>query len=261
MKLRLTRPIIFFDLETTGLNISTDRIVELSYLKVFPDGEEESRTMRFNPGIPISRQASEITGITDDDVKDKPRFAECAAQLADIFSGSDLAGYNSDKFDVPLLVEEFLRAGVAFDIDKAQRIDVQTIYHKKERRTLSAAYRFYCDKDLENAHSASADTRATYEVLQAQLDRYDDLRPEVGALAEYSKQTRNVDLAGRIVLDEHDNAVFNFGKYRGRRVLDVLRTDSGYYSWMMQGDFTQNTKQVLTRIRLQTLVTHPVNKD
>ncbi|MCH5181316.1 MAG: 3'-5' exonuclease [Prevotellaceae bacterium] len=261
MKLRLTRPLVFFDLETTGLSVSNDRIVELSYLKVFPDGEEESRTMRFNPGIPISRQASEVTGITDDDVKDKPRFAERAAELAEVFSDCDIAGYNSDKFDVPLLVEEFLRAGVAFDIDKARRIDVQTIYHKKERRTLSAAYRFYCDKELENAHSALADTRATYEVLEAQLERYDDLQPDVAMLAAYSKQTRNVDLAGRMVLDEGGNVVFNFGKYRGRRVLDVLRTDPGYYSWMMQGDFTQNTKQVLTRIRLQSLAARPENKN
>lgn len=261
MKLRLTRPLVFFDLETTGLSVSNDRIVELSYLKVFPDGEEESRTMRFNPGIPISRQASEVTGITDDDVKDKPRFAERAAELAEVFSDCDIAGYNSDKFDVPLLVEEFLRAGVAFDIDKARRIDVQTIYHKKERRTLSAAYRFYCDKELENAHSALADTRATYEVLEAQLERYDDLQPDVAMLAAYSKQTRNVDLAGRMVLDEGGNVVFNFGKYRGRRVLDVLRTDPGYYSWMMQGDFTQNTKQVLTRIRLQSLTARPENKN
>lgn len=257
MKLRLTRPLIFFDLETTGLSVSNDRIVELSYLKVFPDGEEESRTMRFNPGIPISRQASEVTGITDDDVKDKPRFADRARELAEVFSDCDIAGYNSDKFDVPLLVEEFLRAGVAFDIDKARRIDVQTIYHKKERRTLAAAYRFYCDKELENAHSAQADTRATYEVLEAQLERYADLQPEVAMLAEFSKQTRNVDLAGRMVLDESGNAVFNFGKYRGRRVLDVLRTDPGYYSWIMQGDFTQNTKQVLTRIRLQSLASRP----
>ncbi len=253
MALKLTRPLIFFDIETTGLSISTDRIVELCFIKIHPNGNEEAQTIRFNPQMPISREASEVTGITNEDVKDCPTFKEKAAELAKIFSGCDIAGYNSNSFDVPLLVEEFLRVGVDFDISKAKLVDVQTIFFKKEPRNLTAAYSFYCDKDLENAHSAMADTRATYEVLKAQLERYPDLSGDVNFLSDFTKRNDNVDLAGRIVYNEQRQEVFNFGKYRGKPVLEVLQRDPGFYAWMMQGDFTQNTKQVLTKLRLKLL--------
>ena len=253
MALKLTRPLIFFDIETTGLSISTDRIVELCFIKIHPNGNEEAQTIRFNPQMPISREASEVTGITNEDVKDCPTFKEKATELAKIFSGCDIAGYNSNSFDVPLLVEEFLRVGVDFDISKAKLVDVQTIFFKKEPRNLTAAYSFYCDKNLENAHSAMADTRATYEVLKAQLERYPDLSGDVNFLSDFTKRNDNVDLAGRIVYNEQRQEVFNFGKYRGKPVLEVLQRDPGFYAWMMQGDFTQNTKQVLTKLRLKLL--------
>jgi len=253
MKLNITTPIIFFDLETTGLDVAKDRIVELCYIKVFPNGEEESRTMRFNPTIPISKQASEITGITDEDVADCPTFADRAADLFKIFDECDFAGFNSNRFDIPLLCEEFMRCNKDLDVSKRKCIDVQNIYHKLERRTLSAAYKFYCDKDLENAHSADADTRATLEVLEAQLDKYpDDLQNNVKFLAEYSQMNKNVDFAGRIIKNDDDVPVFNFGKHKGKPVVDVLRAEPSFYHWMMQGDFPQNTKQVLTRIYLQS---------
>ncbi|MBO5699623.1 MAG: 3'-5' exonuclease [Bacteroidaceae bacterium] len=251
MSLKLTRPLLFFDIESTGLSIAYDRIVELCFIKIHPNGNEESQTLRFNPLIPISPEASEVTGITNADVADCPTFKEKAAELAQIFSGCDIAGYNSNSFDVPLLVEEFLRAGVDFDISKAKLVDVQTIFFKKEPRNLTAAYRFYCDKDLQEAHSALADTRATYEVLKAQLERYPDLVGEVNFLSEFTKRNDNVDLAGRIVYNEQRQEVFNFGKYRGKPVVEVLQRDPGFYAWMMQGDFTQNTKQVLTKLRLR----------
>lgn len=253
MALKLTRPLIFFDIETTGLSISTDRIVELCFVKVYPNGNEEAQSLRFNPQMPISAEATAVTGITNEDVKDCPTFKEKAAELAKIFTGCDIAGYNSNGFDVPLLVEEFLRVGVDFDISKAKLVDVQTIFFKKEPRTLTAAYSFYCDKDLENAHSAMADTRATYEVLKAQLERYPDLVGDVNFLADFTKRNDNVDLAGRIVYNEQRQEVFNFGKYRGKPVLEVLQRDPAFYAWMMQGDFTQNTKQVLTKLRLKLL--------
>lgn len=251
MSLKLTRPLLFFDIESTGLSIAYDRIVELCFIKIHPNGNEESQTLRFNPLIPISPEASEVTGITNADVADCPTFKEKAAELAQIFSGCDIAGYNSNSFDVPLLVEEFLRAGVDFDISKAKLVDVQTIFFKKEPRNLTAAYRFYCDKDLQEAHSALADTRATYEVLKAQLERYPDLVGEVNFLSEFTKRNDNVDLVGRIVYNEQRQEVFNFGKYRGKPVVEVLQRDPGFYAWMMQGDFTQNTKQVLTKLRLR----------
>lgn len=251
MRLNLTKPIIFFDIEATGLNISADRIVELSFIKVHPNGNEESQTLRFNPGKHISAEASAVNGITDKDVEHCPPFKEKAKELAAIFQECDIAGFNSNQFDVPMLVEEFARNGADFDIRKCKLVDVQTIYHKLEQRTLSAAYKFYCKRDLENAHSALADTRATYEVLQAQLDRYpDDLKNNVEWLSEFSRRNRNVDLAGRFVYNEQGTAVINFGKYKGRPVTDVLRTDPGYFGWMMQGDFTQDTKQVLMQLRL-----------
>ncbi len=253
MQLNLKRPLVFFDLETTGINISTDRIVEISYLKVYPDGREEAKTMRINPGMPIPPEATAVHKITDADVAGCPTFKEVAASIAADLEGCDLAGYNSNRFDVPLLVEELLRAGVSVDISNRKLIDVQAIFHKMEQRTLSAAYRFYCDKDLNDAHSAQADTHATYEVLKAQLDRYPQLKNDMEALAEFTSYNRNVDLAGRIVYDDKGVETFNFGKYKGRAVVDVFRSDIGYYAWMMQGDFPLNTKNVITDIKMRSV--------
>lgn len=254
MKLNLSRPIVFFDIESTGLDTVHDRIVELCYIKVFPNGNEASETLRFNPGRHISAEATAVNGISDEDVADCPRFEERAEDLADIFSNCDIAGYNSNHFDVPLLVEEFLRAGVDFDVRQCRFIDVQTIYHKMEQRNLTAAYKFYCGKNLEDAHTAMADTRATYEVLQSQLDRYpDELQNDVAFLADFTRRSRNVDLAGRIVLNDQDVPTINFGKYRGRPVSEVLSRDPGYYGWIMQGDFPQETKQTFTRLRLNMI--------
>lgn len=252
MKLNLKRPIIFFDLETTGLDIAKDRIVELCYIRVEPNGNEEARSMRINPEMHIPEVASSVHGITDDDVKDCPTFADVAPQLAATFEGCDLAGFNSNRFDLPLLAEEFMKAGVNIDLSHVQAIDVQNIYHKLEKRTLAAAYKFYCGRDLENAHSALADTQATYEVLQAQLDHYpNDLQNDVDFLAEFSRMNRNIDFAGRFVYDESGKELISFGKYKGKAIKDVLSRDPGYYSWIMQGDFTLNTKQVLTKLRLK----------
>ena len=252
MKLNLKRPIIFFDLETTGLDIAKDRIVELCYIRVEPNGNEEARSMRINPEMHIPEVASSVHGITDDDVKDCPTFADVAPQLAATFEGCDLAGFNSNRFDLPLLAEEFMKAGVNIDLSHVQAIDVQNIYHKLEKRTLAAAHKFYCGRDLENAHSALADTQATYEVLQAQLDHYpNDLQNDVDFLAEFSRMNRNIDFAGRFVYDESGKELINFGKYKGKAIKDVLSRDPGYYSWIMQGDFTLNTKQVLTKLRLK----------
>jgi DNA polymerase-3 subunit epsilon len=253
MKLKLKNPIIFFDLETTGINIATDRIVELSYLKVDVQGNETTRTLLINPGMPIPKKASDIHGIMDDDVKNAPVFNEIAKTLANEFEGCDLAGYNSTKFDIPLLAEEFLRAGVDIDLKKRKFIDVQIIFMKMEPRTLSAAYKFYCNSELKQAHSAEADTRATYEVLQAQLDRYENLENDISSLAEFSSHNKQVDFAGRIIYDENDTEVFNFGKYKGQSVESVLDRDPAYYSWMMQGDFPLYTKKVLTTIKLRKL--------
>lgn len=252
MKLSLTRPIVFFDIEATGLNIATDRIVELCLLKVYPDGSEEALTQRFNPGIHISEEATAVNGIKDEDVANSPSFKEKANEIANKFKGCDIAGFNSNHFDIPLLVEEFIRAGVQFDISACKFIDVQNIYHKMEKRNLSAAYKFYCDKDLENAHTALADTKATYEVLQAQLDRYgEQLENNVAFLSNFSRRNNNVDLAGRVVYNDEGIEIINFGKHKGHPVAEVLRRESSYFSWIMQGDFTQNTKQVFMRIRLR----------
>lgn len=254
MELKLQKPIVFFDLETTGVNAIHDRIVEISYIKVFPDGNEESKTLRINPERHIPEQSSAIHGIYDEDVKDCPTFKQVARDIAAIFVNSDIAGFNSNYFDVPMLVEEMLRAGIDFDITKCRLIDVQNIYHKLEQRTLSAAYKFYCGKNLEDAHSAQADTRATYEVLKAQLDKYPDkLNNDVQFLSSFSKMNDNVDFAGRIIYNDKHIPVFNFGKYKGQSVEDVLARDPGYYGWMMQGDFPQNTKHVLTKLRLKAI--------
>lgn len=254
MQLNLKNPVVFFDLETTGINITQDRIVEISFLKVYPNGKEDVKSRRINPGIPIPPQATAIHGITDDDVKDCPTFRQVARSLADQLEGCDLAGFNSSRFDVPMLAEEFLRAGVDFDMSKRKFVDVQIIFHRKEQRTLEAAYTFYCNKQLENAHSAEADAIATYEVLKSQLDRYPDLANDIESLSkEYSSFNNNVDFAGRIILNEEGVEVFNFGKHKGKPVLQVLKNEPGYYSWMMDGDFPLNTKQALTKIRLKEL--------
>ncbi len=252
MKLSLTRPIVFFDIEATGLNVSTDRIVELCLLKVYPDGSEETLTQRFNPGIHISEEASAVNGIKDEDVAQSPRFKEKAKDIAEKFKGCDIGGFNSNYFDIPMLVEEFIRAGVDFNISDCQFVDVQNIYHKMEKRNLSAAYKFYCNKDLEAAHTALADTKATYEVLQAQLDKYDgQLENNVSFLSVFSRRNNNVDLAGRVVYNEEGVEIINFGKHKGHPVAEVLRKEPGYFNWIMQGDFTQNTKQVFMKIRLR----------
>jgi DNA polymerase-3 subunit epsilon len=252
MELNLKNPIVFFDLETTGTNINSDRIVEICYLKVYPDGREEARTMRINPEMHIPEASSAVHGIYDKDVADCPTFKQVAQNIANSIEGCDLAGFNSNRFDVPLLAEEFLRAGVDIDLSSRKFIDVQVIYHKLEQRTLSAAYKFYCQKNLEDAHSAEGDTRATYEVLKAQLDRYPEtLENSVDFLSSYSSFTRNVDFAGRLIYNEQGEEVFNFGKYKGQLVSQVLQRDPGYYSWMMQGDFALNTKQMLTKIKLR----------
>ena len=252
MQLNLRNPLVFFDLETTGINIVKDRIVEISFVKVHPNGKEECKTRRINPEMPIPPESTAIHGITDEDVKDCPTFKEIAKSLAAQIEGCDLAGYNSNRFDIPLLVEEFLRAGVDIDLNKRKFVDVQTIFHKMEQRTLSAAYKFYCDKSLENAHTAEADTMATYEILKAQLDRYpDDLQNDMEFLSKYSSFTNNVDFAGRMVYNEDGKEVINFGKYKGKLVEEVLKNDPGYYSWIMNGDFPLNTKKVLTEIKLR----------
>lgn len=252
MKLNLKRPIVFFDLETTGTNITNDRIVEISVVKVMPDGSEIVKTRRINPGCPIPAEATAVHHITDEDVKNEPEFRKVARSLADFFAGCDIAGFNSNRFDIPLLDQEFQRAGVDFDFSKARFVDVQTIFHKKEQRTLVAAYKFYCGKDLgDEAHSAAGDTMATYEVLKAQLDCYEDLPNDIEALSEFSSQNRNVDFMGRLIYDEQRREVINFGKYKGRLAEEVLKNDPGYYSWIMQGDFTKNTKDAFTRIRLR----------
>ena len=255
MQLNLKNPIVFFDLETTGINIIKDRIVEISFLKIHLNGKEESKTRRINPEMPIPPESTAIHGISDEDVKDCPTFREIAKSLASQIEGCDLAGFNSNRFDIPLLAEEFLRVGVEIDFSKRKFIDVQTIFHKMEQRTLAAAYKFYCDKDLENAHSAEADTRATYEVLKAQLDRYPTLENDMKFLSEFSSFTNNVDFAGRMIYNEEGEEVINFGKYKGQRVSDVLSRDTGYYNWIMKGDFPLNTKQKLTEIKLRTLNT------
>jgi DNA polymerase-3 subunit epsilon len=253
MELNLKNPIVFFDLETTGINPATDRIVEISYLKIHPNGKEESHTYRVNPGRPIPREATAIHHITDEMVAGCPGFKEIGQLIANDIKGCDLAGFNSNRFDIPLLAEEFLRNEIELDMSTRKFIDVQVIFHKMEQRNLSAAYRFYCNKELEDAHSAEADTRATYEVLKAQLDRYPDLQNDVAFLSEFSTQNHNVDFAGKFIYNNKGEEVFNFGKYKDVSVEEILKKDPGYYGWMMNGDFALNTKNVLTKIRLRSL--------
>jgi DNA polymerase-3 subunit epsilon len=279
MKLNMKKPLVIFDLETTGLDLVRDRIIQISYIKLLPSGEELRGNELINPERPIPQEVVTLTGISNDDVKDKPTFKQLGQKLAEIFTGSDFAGFNSNHFDIPLLAEEFLRAGIDFDFSKCRLIDVQTIFHKMERRNLAAAYKFYCGRKMEEdfeAHRADQDTEATYRVLMGELDKYapganEDpekvLENDMDKLAEFSKTNNNIDFAGRIVwgevkdrngkplLDKDGNPrlteVFNFGKHKGLPVADVLRIDPGYYSWILSGDFTYNTKQVLTRIRLR----------
>ena len=252
MKLQLKNPIVFFDLETTGTNIVSDRIVEIAYHKVSPNGREETKTMRINPGVPIPKSSTEIHGITDEDVADCPTFKLVAKEIVRDIEGCDLAGFNSNRFDIPLLAEELLRADVDVDLMKRKFVDVQVVFHKMEARTLSAAYKFYCNKDLEGAHGAEADTLATYEVLMSQLDRYPELKNDIEFLAKFSAQNNNADFAGRIIFDDKGEELINFGKYKGKRVVDVLNTDMGYYGWMMNSDFPLYTKKVLTNIKLRS---------
>ena len=253
MKLNLRRPLVFFDLETTGTNILRDRIVEISVVKVTPDGEREVKTSRINPEMHIPEESTAIHQITDEMVAQAPTFRQISKSLNQFFDDCDIAGFNSNKFDVPLLVEEFARAGINFDVNGRKFIDVQNIFHKMEQRTLVAAYRFYCGKELNGAHSANADTMATLEVLESQLDRYPDLKNDVDYLSEFSSGGRSLDLAGRIVLDDNDVPVFNFGKHKGRPVEDVLHREPSFYSWIMQGEFPKNTKDVLTQLRYKYL--------
>ncbi|MCM1138651.1 MAG: 3'-5' exonuclease [Duncaniella sp.] len=251
MKLNLKKPIVFFDLETTGVDVTNDHIVEISIIKVMPSGEEIEKTRRINPGVKIPPEATAVHHITDEDVADAPTFKQIARSLAKEMTGCDIAGFNSNKFDIPMLDQEFQRAGVKFDFSKARLIDVQTIFHKKEQRTLVAAYRFYCGKELDGAHSANADTRATYEVLMAQLDKYDDLPNDMEELSKFSNQNRSVDFMSRLIFNDNNEEVINFGKYKGKLATEVLQKDPSYYDWIMKGDFAQNTKDCFTRIKLR----------
>ncbi len=251
MKLNLKRPIIFFDLETTGVDTSKDRIVELSMVKIMPDGEKIIKTRRINPQMPIPESSTEIHGITDEDVKDCPSFAQVAKSLDQFIAGCDFGGFNSNRFDVPVLAEEFMRVGIEVDFKKRKFIDVQNIFHKMEQRTLVAAYKLYCGKDLTEAHSAEADTLATYEVLLAQIERYEELQNDVNFLAEFSTRAETVDFAGRIIYNDQGVEVFSFGKHRGKSVAEVFEKEPSYYAWMMDGDFPLYTKKVITEIRLR----------
>ena len=253
MELKLHRPICFFDLETTGIDVAKDKIVEIAILKVFPNGNKESKTWLVNPGIPIPESSSKIHGITDEKVANEPLFKELASQIYQMIKDSDLAGFNSDRFDIPLLAEELLRAGIDFDLGNRVSVDIQTIFHKKEERTLSAAYKFYCNQVLENAHSAMADTTATYEILKAQLDRYDDLENDIKFLADYTTRKKSVDFAGFIALNEDGKEIFTFGKHKGGIVEEILQREPGYYGWIQNADFPLFTKKVLTSIKLRKL--------
>jgi DNA polymerase-3 subunit epsilon len=253
MELKLHKPICFFDLETTGIQVSKDRIVEISILKVFPNGNKESKTWLVNPEMDIPAETTAIHGISNEKVANEPTFKQLAPTVYQMIKDSDLAGFNSDRFDIPLLAEEMLRAEIDFDMKNTVTVDVQTIFHKKEQRTLSAGYKFYCDKDLDGAHSAAVDTNATYEILLAQLERYPDLNNTVKELSEFSTRKKSVDFAGFIVFNKEDIEVFSFGKHKGRKVEEVLQTEPGYYNWIQNADFPLYTKKVLTAIKLRQL--------
>jgi len=249
--LNLKRPLAFFDLETTGVQVAQDRIVEISIIKLNPDGSEEVMTALVNPGIPIPAETSAIHGITDEKVKDASTFRELGAKVKEFIGNADLSGFNCLRFDVPLLMEEFLRNDLDMDMKNRKVVDVQNIFHKMEQRTLVAAYKFYCNKDLTNAHSAEADTRATMEVLLSQIEKYDELQDDVPSLHDFSKRGNNLDFAGQIVENEKGEAVFNFGKNKGKTVIEILKKQPGYYSWMMEAQFASYTKKVLTEIRVE----------
>ena len=253
MELKLSKPICFFDLETTGIDITKDRIVEISILKVYPNGNKESKTWLVNPTIPIPKAASNVHGITDERVAGEPTFKELAKQIHNMIKDSDLAGYNSDRFDIPLLAEEMLRAEVDFDLGNRVSVDVQTIFHKMEQRTLSAAYKFYCGKDLIDAHTASADTNATYEILKAQLDRYDNLENNIKKLSEFTYRKQIADFAGFIGYNDKGEEIFTFGKHKGKRVEDIFDEEPGYFGWLLGADFPLYTKKILTAIKLRKL--------
>tara|TARA_R110001592_G_scaffold3034_3_gene16890 strand:- start:272 stop:1099 length:828 start_codon:yes stop_codon:yes gene_type:complete len=249
MNLKLSKPIVFFDLETTGVNIATDRIVEISILKVFPNGNKESKTWLVNPEMEIPKESSEIHGITNEQVATEPTFKELAKKVNEMVAGCDLAGFNSNRFDIPLLAEELMRAGIDFDMKNRKAIDVQVIFHKKEQRTLGAGYQFYCGKELEGAHGAEADTNATYEILLAQLDKYPDLENSVDALSEFSTHGERADFAGFILMNDEKQEIFSFGKYKGRTVEDVFNENPGYNNWIQNADFPLYTKKVLQEIK------------
>jgi len=251
MNLNLKNPIIFFDLETTGIDVTKDRIVEIAIIKVHPNGKEEEKTLRINPTIPIPKESSKIHKIYDEDIKDAPTFKSVAKEIAKFIEGCDFAGFNSNRFDIPLLAEEFLRAEVDIDMRKRRMIDVQTIFHKMEQRTLVAAYKFYCNASLENAHSALADTKATYEVLKAQLDKYEDLENDMDFLNQFSTHHKYADFLGRIILNKKNEEVINFGKYKGETVESVFEKDPGYYGWIMNASFPLYTKKIFTEIKLR----------
>jgi DNA polymerase-3 subunit epsilon len=253
MQLNLTKPICFFDLETTGINISKDRVVEISILKVYPNGNKESRTWLVNPEMTIPKEVIEIHGISNEKVVNEPTFKELAKDIYNMIKDSDLAGFNSNRFDIPLLAEELLRADIDFDMKSSLAVDVQTIFHKMEQRTLSAAYKFYCNEDLEGAHSAEADTNATYEILKAQLDRYEDLENNTKFLAEFSSRNKFADFAGFINYNKNGEECFAFGKHKGKLVTDVLEKEPGYFGWLLNADFPLYTKKVLTAIKLRSL--------
>mgnify|MGYP000456860932 CR=1 FL=1 len=249
MNLDLKKPIVFFDLETTGINIANDKIVEISILKVFPNGNKESKTWLVNPEMEIPQGSIDVHGITNEKVATEPTFKELASKVNEMISGCDLAGFNSNRFDIPLLAEELMRAGIDFDMKNRKAIDVQVIFHKKEQRTLSAGYKFYCGKILEDAHSAEADTNATYEILKAQLDRYDDIENSVEALSAYSTHSKRADFAGFILFNDKEEEIFSFGKYKGRIVEDVFKENPGYNAWIQNADFPLYTKKVLKSIK------------
>ncbi len=251
MELKLSRPICFFDLETTGVNISKDRIVEISILKVYPNGNKESKTWLVNPEMPIPAETTAVHGVTNEKVANEPTFKQLAKMISDMISGCDLGGYNSNKFDIPLLAEEMLRADMDFDMSNNVAVDVQNIFHKMEQRTLVAAYKFYCDKDLTNAHSAEADTTATYEVLCSQLDKYPDLENDMKFLSEFSTRRKTADFAGFIAINDEGKEVFTFGKHKGKLVEEVLDKEPGYFGWIQNADFPLYTKKILTAIRLR----------
>jgi DNA polymerase-3 subunit epsilon len=249
LNLKLSKPIVFFDLETTGVNIATDKIVEIAILKVFPNGNKESKTWLVNPEMEIPKESSEIHGITNEKVVTEPTFKELAQKVNEMVAGCDLAGFNSNRFDIPLLAEELMRAGIDFDMKNRKAIDVQVIFHKKEQRTLGAGYQFYCGKELEGAHGAEADTNATYEILLAQLDKYPDLENSVDALSEFSTHGERADFAGFILMNEEKQEIFSFGKYKGRTVEEVFIENPGYNNWIQNADFPLYTKKVLREIK------------